>query len=293
MTVANKQNHSPINKFVLVLASFIIVTSTIVVTLITFSSDRKNKLKEIPTVSNAKNLQNTNGRSTINPYDPINKPIPDFSKEKVKSRTTFDTSTWKTYRNDEVGFSFKYPTELGKFGEPNSRGDGKLRASTYQSASSNYREEITSNTFTLEFKGVDFIVSGNSSNFSPGRGTSIRYDYSGGRLEYYFKCKPNALAFCSSIGDIADFVYGPPCGIDGVSYTRGHLINLPNGKVNGLVFSGKFIKEDSNLINMDGCNKEKRDTINNAIVSRKLDSESMRLFDLYEKIFETISIDVK
>ncbi len=42
---------------------------------------------------------------------------PEGEKPEVTEPETIDTSDWKVYRNEEYGFEFKYPNELGYVGE--------------------------------------------------------------------------------------------------------------------------------------------------------------------------------
>jgi hypothetical protein len=209
-----------------------------------------------------------------------------LSAESAKTRTVFDLSTWKTYENTEIGLRFKYPSE---WGEPK----GELSICDNPELCSNDGKPTT--TFLLKFPNSEFQIGGGSKNFAPHRGGNILGDYTGFSSTRYSPekvCKIPWFIFCQQTDNKVDYVSTPACVGEpgsGFGYERVHLIDLPNKKVNGLAFGGKFIPKDL-IYSFASCDEQIKKAVGDAIISRKLSTEIMKSFDTFEKVFESIEI---
>lgn len=214
--------------------------------------------------------------------------LPDFSNEEVKPRTQFDVSTWQTFINSEIGFQFKYPPEWGK---------PVIRNDTCNNPKSCSSDDKYAYAFYLSFPTSGFSVGGGSKNLSPPRGTNILHDFNG--FDNWYKperlCDTPWFIYCQKTDNKVDYVTVPACGGEpgsGFGFERVLLINLPNNKINGLAFGGNFIPNDQRgLFPMNSCEAQVKKIVGTSLLSRKLNSDIMSSFDLFEKVFETIQIN--
>lgn len=233
-------------------------------------------------------------KNEVTKYNPLEKSVeptptiipPDYSAESAKTRTVFDLSMWKTYENTEIGLRFKYPSEWG-------RPKGELSTCDNPELCSNDGEPAT--TFLLKFPNSEFQIGGGSKNFTPHRGTNILHDFTGFSTWYSPEevCKIPWFIFCQQTDNKVNYVSTPACTWEpysGFGYERVLLIDLPNKKVNGLAFGGDFIPKGLMDYPFISCDEQTKKVVGNAIISRKLNSEIMKSFDTFEKVFETIEI---
>jgi len=219
--------------------------------------------------------------------------LPDFSNESIKPRTQFDISLWKTYENSEVGFKFKYPPE---WGTPKEYID---KCKPLSLCSSDGKDTTA---FFISFPNSGFGINGESKNYSPHRG--------GGPMEFTGLADPsevycehdyyirNAIhLFCQQVNERINYFSAIKTGYGSYPGYRVLLIDLPNNKtVNGLAFGGSVIAKDKwkmypySAVVSDINGETIGDILGKAILSRKADAETMKTFDVYEKVFETIQI---
>jgi hypothetical protein len=197
-----------------------------------------------------------------------------FKKGPQIKRHTFDTSLWKTYRNESVGFSFKYPEE---WGDP----------------TSDIIKGHIGYFLSVHFPYSRFIAGGSTKDFMyPSEGSIL--NFKGFDLEPSKKiCENYKTIYCQisekSVHFVNSTVFGP-MGLG--AYSRFYLADRPNKEISGLVFGGGFLSKQTRkyIDNFSEDDTVEIEAFNKAVVERKIDEESMKNFDLYEKIFETIEL---
>ncbi len=211
---------------------------------------------------------------------------PDFSDKPVQTRNQFDLSSWKTFNNEEVGLQFKYPSDWGTPKVNYNFCHNKPLCST---------DNQPAAVFRLEFPNSSFTIGGASKNFSPSRGTNMLYDFPGfGRWKKEDLVKFCATPWfinCTNTDDIVHYTTTPACMGEpgsGFGYERVMLLSRSSGSINGLAFGGKFIPDDIGSP-YHTCDDVVEKSVGNAILARKLSPSIMKTFDLYEKVFETVS----
>lgn len=198
-----------------------------------------------------------------------------------------DTSEWKIYSDAEVGLSFKYPAE---WGEP----IRSLESCNSQTCSS---DENQAWQYRVTFPSSDFSVGGASANWTPSRGVNLLFDYRGfdnnGDNQYAKQefCETPWFIECNIGENVIQYTSSLACRGEsgsGFSYERVMLLDVPNNsKINGLAFGGSFVSEDSELLS---CDEVIRDSVTKALISRRLSTEIMREYDLYNEVFETVEV---
>ena len=206
--------------------------------------------------------------------------LPDFSKEPVKPRTNVDISNWLTFDDPQVGLRFKYPPEWGKTNTQIEKGS---KGSKYMIYFDN-----------LEFK---FMIGGSSVDYSVGRGSDVN-DFVGFNHNVWPYtaddiCNDIGVLFCQKIGNTVQVLYGIKCSAQECNpytwYARYMYVDRPNkNKFQGLVFGGNFLSPYLNTLVMDNQTPRVIRQINKALLDRRLDEETIKNLDTYEKVFETV-----
>lgn len=208
-------------------------------------------------------------------------PFPNFSTNSSQLRNTFDTSTWQQYDNSEIGLRFKYPPEWG-------------------TPSITYRKgQVSGMYYRLSFSHSRFMVSGETSDFADLPRDGDPTDFKGfsdigdtyAWLNPKTFCQQDYFAFCQIASNKADVIQEPAFIFP---YYRLAYINRPGKAIGGLRFGGDFLSPEMDKLTwgfQDSRGEYRRAHIKDfdtAILQRKLDQQSMYIFDQYEKVFETI-----
>lgn len=209
--------------------------------------------------------------------------LPDFSKNVPVERNVFDTSNWKTYSNKEIGLTFKYPPTWVSISD-------KYRVITPESGLDCF-DKVSCAEFKLIF-GNDFMVYGRSEKYMPGQSDPDEYSHwNFPETDFCAEKHGGEMVHCQTIDNTTDVTrFENTMAYN--QYVRFHLIRVSNKKISGLTFGGPIdFSSLSDKYSYDLVTD--RSTIlkiNKALVERKLPKEIMYNFDLYEKVFETISI---
>lgn len=217
--------------------------------------------------------------------------FPDFSKEAVKPKTNIDISNWKTFDDPKVGLRFKYPPEWGTY------------SATFDESHNNvetYGGNLRLNDF--EFGYNAFRVFGQSiKKYSYGM---MGEDFSGldekGKFCSNLQSDESRLIgqlFCTQIDSTAHVLIGGNSRGGGGSnlielFQRNMYLYKPNKKIAYFKLSGEFLsKKYAEFYDNSSGNSPPEgeyEKINQALLDRRLDSESMKNFDTIEKVFETV-----
>ena len=271
---------------------FTLILSAIIVLSLYFTikfQNQTNVTKNITTVPNYTTVISTPTQKptpTIIPIESLN-----FSNTPVP-RIQFNLSEWETYENKEVGFRFKYPK---KWGAPE----------TYLGPGEDSTDGNASLKFSLIFpdSGSHFSVFGKSRNWFLGSECPPMYCFSsfdkdtGNTPERY--CDKSTFLFCKNNNERVHFLSGWY-----FDFVRSLLINMPKSKLGGLAFGGSVLSKDSNIERLVAQIREQYhraypdnferndilDKIEQDLLERKVDFETMNNFDTFEKVFETVEI---
>jgi hypothetical protein len=225
--------------------------------------------------------------------------IPILPRYDPQPHTTFNISTWKTYENSDVGLRFKYPSEWGDV-ESDLWNHCDI---SYITTKGECEHEVIGRIFNAKFTGNSLIdFGGVADHWTEGTDPGITKGFGG----YHGR---DPLSFCSIHGDswfcqvtgnflhtvIMDGSYA------GYSLHRVLFVNAPNNRIKGFGFSGGFLSKrfnnyieglktyyiaDPNYIIPENA----LEPLRNATLERRLDPESMRNFDMIEKIYETVEV---
>jgi len=216
--------------------------------------------------------------------------IDDVSKWPVVTKTEIDTSTWPKYLNKELGFSLRYPPE---WGQP----QGNLNSCQDKENCSTDGEESYSFFLTFSNKGrYEVGVSGLSKNFSTQRDPALS-DFSSfddSLLGDY--CRTGSYLKCQKTGNVVDYLSSvtPILGCMRSGGIRAIMVNIQNRPVSGLFFGGFFIPRGSiiqKLINKYRCDPRATEILNNALLERRLDRQTMKSYDELEEMLSTVRLD--
>lgn len=219
--------------------------------------------------------------------------FPDFSKETVKPKTNIDISTWKTFDDPKVGLRFKYPPEWKDF-----------LANFWSDDPSYYKDAIIYyghiETTNYKFGGNRFKLWGqNKEVVDLGEGGGENFTGIDTANKFCSNQKLGNILFCVHENNQAHVLIGDSkcrgggCGLIW-SYIRFMYIFTPNKRIPYFKFSGEFLSEKySRLIRYNNLDKfyptdEEFNILNQAILDRRLDEESMKNYDTIEKVFETV-----
>jgi hypothetical protein len=223
---------------------------------------------------------------------PTNKPTPsleDVTKllnETPKPRTQFDLSTWKTFEDKEVGIRFKYPQEWGEATRTliNNKQPTDSNGWSYDIRfSNNDRFDVlgSSKDFVLEVGGIIFKGFGfGEYEFKSPEHFCIHNDV------YLIYCQPENTSLQVLTGANIRR-WGPSPVIS--SFNRLYFYDRPTKLISGLQFRSEFLSSEYDpLPKLDSDKKRNEQLLNNLVLERKLDTESIRNYDTIEKVFETI-----
>lgn len=225
-----------------------------------------------------------------------------FVEETVKPKTQFDLTTWKTFKDEQVKIKFNYPQEWGSpqtyYKELSCSPDILLNDCRFFKGTE-YSVYFPNN---LNNPSFNFVVGGKSSIYAaPGRG-GVLADFNGfGKENFWWDdadelCSEKNLLFCKVSNDVVHLLSSVAnCGAPEQilhPYLRVMFIDRPEKTISGLVFGGSFIPSKYGIYNLicngDTINQGNKEAIDKAILQRQLDSESMKNYDTFEKIFETV-----
>lgn len=268
------------NQFFIVAVVVVVLSTTI------FVNFYLKNLRQIP--SRTSKYEKNTSLQTDTPVPTQNlkattKPsLPNFSNNPIQDRIIFDMSTWTTYEQKEIGLTFKYPKEW------------KIKTDSYTSTNplkGVCNNSVSCNEFELVFDS-GFEVYGKSPNYYPGMQEIDEYGFWANPTDDFCKKKLYGYVLhCQTVNNVTDItrISLPVIFYD---YARFHLVKLSNKNLSGLTFGGTIGAYDL----LEKYDKGEYDSriitlFNKALLERKLPKEIMYNFDLYEKIFETISVN--
>lgn len=234
--------------------------------------------------------------TTTNQPTPTSEPeTPNFESRAAKELNTFDTSTWETFEDNDIGLRFRYPPA---WGNPQIKLD-----SCAESCSS---DDVTPAwIYRVEFPNSQFTVGGGSENWAPSRGANILYDFNGFVEDdssdpklYWFNrqamCSTPWLLSCEIGPGKVTYTASLACRGEtgsGFDYERVLLLDVINDTpIRGVALGGNFIPKNSETAELVNCDEEIKSSIDQALINRKLDPETMKTFDRYTAVFETVEI---
>lgn len=228
-------------------------------------------------------------QKSVTPTIHVPGPVPET--EPVE-RAQFDTTVWNVYENPAVGIRFRYPAEWGepveKFLQPCQEGQ---------------------NPPDCVFRGYDFKISFPNSGFRVGGTRDIPAGKDAGLDDFSGTENVGWAEGCSKYPRTLGYMVIhcqetlPVVHLTAIgTYTstdtsRVMLINTPEKVLGGIALYGSFLSEPyKELVNerkqyyFDTGNVLILDPLKQVILERRLDGESMRTFDLFEKVFETVEV---
>lgn len=217
----------------------------------------------------------------------------DFSASEPKPVWEFDTSEWRLFEDEHVGVRFYHPAEWGT----------PSRVLDYCDEYCN-PEGTRAWYYRVTFPESSFSVAGVTTNFLPGRGMNLLYDFAGfttgpvasdsATLQATQFCETPWFMNCEVAETSLTYTSFPACGGEtatGFNYERVYMVNTLSGsKVSGLAFGGAFLSEDDPISSISSCDPEAKTAVDQALQERKLTIQQMKQYDLFGAVFETVEL---